>query len=219
MDRLGEALRLAETEGLPPAPQHQKIPGRKRERNAGMFSSEPQKANPTAVAALRLLMLTGWREKEALTLRWDAVDFARGLVTLQDTKSGRSIRALPSPALALVADQPKLDGCPYVFPGKIEGKPIQEIQRLWYAVRAAARLEDVRLHDLRHSVASLAAARGHSLLLIGKLLGHKDQRSAARYAHLADDARKAVADDVGEAIAQSIRPSTEVTGKIYRASK
>jgi integrase len=172
-----------------------------------MFGANPQPANPVAVAGLRLLMFTGWREKEALTLRWDAVDFSRSLVTLEDTKSGRSTRPVSAPALALIAAQPKLQGSEYVFPGRVDGKPLQEIQRLWYAVRAAAKLEGVRLHDLRHSVASIAAEQGHSLFLIGKLLGHKDQRSTARYAHLADDARKAMADSVGAQINQALSAS------------
>ncbi len=204
MGRIGDAIRTAESVGLPPAPQHRKTPSAKRIRNHGMFSADPQPANPAAVAALRFLMLTGWREKEALTLRWDAVDFSRGIVTLEDTKAGRSTRALPAAALKLIAEQPKVEGSPYVFPGKVQGKPLQEIQRLWYAVRAAAGLDGVRLHDLRHSVASFAAAQGHSLFLIGKLLGHKDQRSTARYAHLADDARRAMADSVGGAIDQAL---------------
>jgi integrase len=207
MGRLGDALRTAETEGLPAAPQHKKAPSTKRSRNSGMFGANPQPANPVAVAGLRLLMFTGWREKEALTLRWDAVDFSRSLVTLEDTKSGRSTRPVSAPALALIAAQPKLQGSEYVFPGRVDGKPLQEIQRLWYAVRAAAKLEGVRLHDLRHSVASIAAEQGHSLFLIGKLLGHKDQRSTARYAHLADDARKAMADSVGAQINQALSAS------------
>jgi integrase len=204
MGRLGDALHLAEITGVEPAPQHRKSAGAKRARNAGMFASGPQPANPITVAALRLLMLTGWREKEALTLRWDAVDFERGIVTLEDTKAGRSTRALPAPALKLIASQPRRAGSPFVFPGRVDGKPLQEIQRLWYAVRAAAKLEGVRLHDLRHSVASFAAAQGHSLFLIGKLLGHKDQRSTSRYAHLADDARKTMADSVGEEISRAL---------------
>lgn len=208
--RLGEALRTAETEGLEPAPQHRKPTSGKRVRNAGMFAAESRRpANPSAVSALRLLILTGWREKEALTLRWDAVNFETITATLEDTKAGRSVRSLSAAALALITAQPRLDGSAFVFPGKISGKPLQEIQRLWYAVRHAAGLDDVRLHDLRHSVASTAAAQGHSLYLIGKLLGHKDLRSTARYAHLADDARKAVADSVAGAIgnALSARPN------------
>ncbi len=212
MGRLGEALRVAESVGLEPAPEHVREPSTKRRRNNGMFAAGPQPANPVSVAALRLLMLTGWREKEALTLRWDAMDFTRGIVTLEDTKAGRSIRALPAPALALIAEQPRREGSPYVFPGRIDGKPLQEIQRLWYAVREAAQLADVRLHDLRHSVASTAAEQGYSLFLIGKLLGHKDQRSTARYAHLADDARKSMADSVGAHIDRALR-STPIGSK------
>lgn len=200
MARLGEALRVAETKGLEPAPQHRKPTGSRRIRNAGMFTAEARPASPSAVAALRLLMLTGWREKEALTLRWDAVNFELSTATLEDTKAGRSIRPLSAAALQLISAQTRLSSSEFVFPGKALGKPLQEIQRLWYAVRTAAGLQDVRLHDLRHSVASTAAAQGHSLFLIGKLLGHKDLRSTARYAHLADDARKAMADSVGDHI-------------------
>jgi integrase len=210
--RLGEALGTAETKGLEPAPQHRKPTSGKRARNAGMFDAKSRPANPSAVSALRLLILTGWREKEALTLRWDAVNFETSTATLEDTKAGRSVRSLSATALELIAAQPRLDGSAFVFPGKIAGRPLQEIQRLWYAVRHAAGLDDVRLHDLRHSVASTAAAQGHSLFLIGKLLGHKDLRSTARYAHLADDARKAMADIVASAIgnALSARPSAVV---------
>jgi integrase len=204
MGRLGEALRVAESQGLDPAPQHRKPRSEKRVRNNGMFVSAPQMANPTAVAALRLLMFTGWREREALSLRWDAVDLARGTVTLEDTKSGRSIRPVPAPALALIAAQSRLSGSDFVFPGRIDGKPLREIQRLWYAVRHSAELDGVRLHDLRHSVASVAATQGYSLFLISKLLGHKDLRSTARYAHLAEDARKAMADSVGDHILVAI---------------
>lgn len=214
MGRLGDALRTAETEGLEPAPQHRKAASNKRPRNKGMWDAGVRTANPTSVAALRFLMLTGWREQEALTLRWDAVNFESGMATLQDTKSGRSVRALPAPALEIVDSQPRMQASPYVFPGRIAGRPLRELQRLWYAVRIAANLEGLRLHDLRHSVASVAGARGFSLHLIGKMLGHKDLRSTARYAHLADDARRAVADDVGGFISNAIsspKPTASAT--------
>jgi integrase len=204
MGRLGNALQLAATVGLEPAPQHRKPKSGKRLRNAGMFTAAPQVASSTSVAALTLLMLTGWREREALTLRWSDVDFGRGMVTLEDTKSGRSVRPVPAPALALIAEQPKLLGSPYVFPGRVAGKPLREIQRLWYAVRHAAELDGVRLHDLRHSVASIAAAQGFSLPLIGIMLGQADSRSTARYAHFGDDVRKVAADSVGGAISEAL---------------
>jgi integrase len=210
MARLGEALRVAERVGLPPAPEHEeelekkKTRRKKRERNAGMFKSELRPASPAAVSALRFLMLTGWREMEALTLKWTDVDLSRGSAMLEDTKSGRSARPLSAPARELLDRQPRIEGTPYVFPGRDPTKPIRETQRLWYAARAHAGLRDVRLHDLRHSVASFAGARGHSLFLIGKLLGHKDQRSTQRYAHLADDIRQTMADDVAEGIREAM---------------
>jgi integrase len=91
------------------------------------------------------------------------------------------------------------------------------MQRLWYAARVEAQLEGVRLHDLRHSVASFAGGRGYSLFLIGKLLGHKDMRSTARYAHLADDIRMTMADDIGEGISSAMAAITSDVLKSVRA--
>ncbi len=216
MARLGSAVRIAETVGLPPAPEHEdelekrKAHPKRREPNAGMFKSELQPANPVAVAALRFLMFTGWREQEALTLAWADVDLGRGFATLTDTKSRKSVRTLSAPAKELLAGQVRVEGSPYVFPGRDPMKPLREIQRLWYAARAKAGLGDVRLHDLRHSVASFAGGRGYSLFLIGKLLGHRDQRSTERYAHLADDIRKTMADDVGEGIREAMEADPKV---------
>lgn len=206
--RLGEALRVAETVGLPPAPLHSKKPSTKRRRNAGMFTSELKPANPVAVSVLRFLLLTGWREQEAMTLQWSAIDLTTGIVTLDETKTGKSIRTLGTPARDLLAAQQRVQGSPYVFPGRDPMHPLRETQRLWYAARHAAKLNDVRLHDIRHSVASIAASHGYSLFLIGKLLGHKTARSTERYAHLADDARKAAADTVSGAIAAALAAQT-----------
>ena len=209
MARLGQALRVAETIGLAPAPGHKKAPSIKRERNAGMFTSELQPANPFAVAALRFLALTGWREQEALTLKWAEVNLTTGFATLRDSKSGKSVRVLADSAREVLAALPRVKGSPFVFPGRFAegnqtGKPLREIQRLWYAVRFEAGLEDVRLHDLRHSVASFAGGLGFSTFVVGKLLGHKDTRSTERYAHLSDDIRRMAADDVGEVIREAM---------------
>lgn len=207
--RLGQALRTAETVGLPPDPKHRKAPREKRARNSGMFTAESQVANPVAVAALRFLMLSGWREQEVLTLKWSFVDLAKDFVTLPDTKTGRSVRTLSIPMRDVLTAQPRVVGSAYVFPGRDPQKPLREVQRLWYAARRDAALEDVRLHDLRHSVASFAGGQGYSLFLIGKLLGHKDARSTARYAHLADDIRKTMADDVGETIRAAMESGSD----------
>jgi integrase len=218
MARLGQALLTAETVGLAPAPEHAPKKGEKRQakkkpraRNAGMFTSELRPANPIALAALRFLLFTGWREQEVMTLRWADVDTAAGAATLGDTKTGKSVRILGAPALELIDAQPRVKESPYVFPGRYKGKPLESVHRLWTAVRHAAQFDDVRLHDIRHSVASVAGGHGYSLFLIGKLLGHKTARSTERYAHLADDARKTMADAVGESIRAALDPTTKAS--------
>ena len=120
--RLGAALRVAETIGLLPAPEHRKGP-----RTAATAKHRPKSAdtpipaNPFAVAAIRFLMLSGWREGEVLSLKWADVDFERRFATLGDTKTGRSVRALGTPALDLLRALPRREGSAYVFPGANEG--------------------------------------------------------------------------------------------------
>lgn len=215
--RLGTALRTAERVGLPvpeklkdasrgmSKKRRAKLTGRKRGPYKKRETPRPlTPANPFAVAAIRFLLLTGWREQEALTLRWDAIDTDRGIATLEVTKTGKSHRPVGAPALELLDSLPRFEDSPYVFPGAKKGAPLREIKRTWAAVRAAADLEDVRLHDLRHTVASFAVASGHSLYLTGKLLGHTRSETTQRYAHLADDARKAAADTVSSALAAAL---------------
>jgi integrase len=193
--RLGEALVTAETVGLPPAPERRRKPvtgptAKHRTKSAGT----PKVANIFAVAAIRFLLLTGFREKEALGLRWTEVDLARKVAVLPDTKTGKSVRRLGAAAVLLLESLPRVKKSPYVFPGAKTGKPLVEINRVWYAVRHAAALDDVRLHDLRHSFASAVASAGGSLLMIRNLLGHKDATTTAKYAHLLEDPVQATAD-------------------------
>jgi len=192
---LGDALGRAVRFGLSPAPR------RRRKRKTGSTAKfitrsadTPKPANPFAIAAIRFLLLSGWRESEALTLRWSDVDFGRRVALLPDTKTGRSARQLGAPALALLEALPRIEKSQYVFPGRDPENPLVEINRVWYAVRHAAGLEDVRLHDLRHSFASVVASAGGSLLMVCALLGHKDVQTSARYTHLFEDPVKAVAD-------------------------
>lgn len=201
LTRLGEALARAETTGLPPAPRG------KRPRKLGATAKhrpksadEPQPANPYAVGAIRFLLLSGWREGEALSLRWTDVDANRSIV-LDDTKTGKSARTLGQAARLFLSGLPRIEGSPFVFPGRALDKPLQEIKRVWYAVRHAAGLDDVRLHDLRHTHASVAVSRGHSLPIIGKLLGHTETKTTQKYAHLGDDPVQTAANDVTEEIA------------------
>jgi integrase len=203
--RLGQALDVAQRKGLPPAPQHRKhAKGRRSAKHRPKSADIPIPANPFAIGAIRFLLLSGWREQEALTLRWTEVDFRRGFASLSDTKSGRSHRPLGAPAIQLLRSLPRIHGSPYVFPGADPHSPLREIRRVWYASRHAARLDDVRLHDLRHTVASFAIAEGHSLYVTGQLLGHLRSETTQRYAHLADDSRRAAADSVSGAIASAL---------------
>lgn len=191
--RLSAALRLAETDGLLPAARLRKsTPNATQRKHRPRSADTPRRADPTAVAAIRFLIFSGMREQEALSLRWDALDLSRALVTLADSKTGRSTRPLGAPALRVLAALPR-DGA-YVFPGAVDGQPRKEIKRTWYAVREAAQLDGLRLHDLRHTVASVAASGGATLPMVAALLGHKDLKSTQRYAHLFDEAKQQAAD-------------------------
>ena len=111
---------------------------------------------------------------------------------------GRS--PLDAPALALLARLPRVEGSPYVFPSIRGIGPLVGLQKIWNRIRQRAGLEDVRLHDLRHSFASVGAAGGDSLYIIGKLLGHAQQHTTQRYAHLADDPMRAAADRISRQV-------------------
>jgi integrase len=144
--RLGEALTKAEREGLPAAPNRKRKPKTgKTAKHRPKSADKPIPANPFAVAAIRFLLLTGWREREALTLRWSDLDVERGVARLPDTKTGKSVRPIGKPALLLVDKLPRLSDSPFVFPGRSPDQPLVEINRVWYAVRSAAKLDDVRL--------------------------------------------------------------------------
>ena len=213
---LGAALATAETRGLPPAPakRYKSTHHEKKKRDASKkhrpkIADVPIVADPYAVAALRFLATTGCRKNEALSLRWDAVDFERGYLRLGETKTGKSVRPLSKSTAALLEALPRLEKNPYVFPGRKDGDHLKELDRLWHAVRYAAKLDGLRLHDLRHSFASVSAIDGESLLVIRSLLGHKNIATTERYAHLGDDPVKAAADRASGGIAAWLGVETQ----------
>jgi hypothetical protein len=163
-----------------------------------------QSCSPWVVAAIRLLALTGARRNEILTLQWDHVSEEHGCLMLPDSKTGRKAIRLSPPALALLQSIPRLEGNPYVICGERAGRHLVNLEKPWRRIRATAGLNDVRLHDLRHSFASVAASGGQSLVVIGKLLGHSQPATTARYAHLADDPVRAASDAIGERIAAAM---------------
>ena len=127
-----------------------------------------------AAAALRLLMLTGCRSGEVLGLRWEDVALERNEVRLADSKTGPRVVPLSPAAARVLEGIPRVAGNPWVIAGSEPGEPLTHIAYYWYRVRERAGLDDVRLHDLRHSFASRALALGEDLTMIGKLLGQTE---------------------------------------------
>ena len=162
-----------------------------------------------AVAAIRFLMLTGWRSGEALALRWDHVDFERAEVLLPTTKAGRQTRPVGAPVLALLADLPRMNGNPFVFAGA-RGVALgyRKLRSVFAGACEAAGIEDVRLHDLRRSVATMAAANGLPVLLLRDLLGHKSATMANRYARRAGSALQVAVDASTERMAALMKGGT-----------
>ena len=139
-----------------------------------------------SVTAIRFLMLTGWRCGEALALRWENVNFETGEITLPATKTGRDIRQVGAMASELLASLPRMNGNPFVFVGeRRDALPYWTVQRRFAAACDAAGIADARLHDIRRTVATDAAAHGVSVFMLRDLLGHKTVAMANRYARRA----------------------------------
>jgi integrase len=159
--------------------------------------------SPGAAAAVRLLLLTGCRKSEILSLRWDWIDVEHGCLRLPDSKTGAKVVPLAAAAMELLSGLPRASE--YVLPaGKGIGHYVG-LQKDWERVRARAKLPALRLHDLRHSFASFAVADGHTLFMVGKVLGHRQARTTEGYAHLAADPLRAVADRTAARIAAAMR--------------
>ena len=161
--------------------------------------------NAPAIAAIRMLILTGCRSEEIATLRWDDVDRSSEQLRLRDSKTGPRTVPLTPAAARVIAARPHVLSNPWVIPGRLNGRPLQNVNRSWCKVRERAGLEDVRLHDLRHSFASRALALGESLPMIGKLLGHARIQTMARYAHLAETLVRESAARVAASIGRTFR--------------
>ena len=202
-------------EGCNPCRLVARFPERKRERfltdseftRLGRVLDEAVtqgSATPTSVAVIRLLSLTGCRKNEILTLRWEDVDLDAREIHLADAKTGPRTVQLSPMAVGILEEMPRRADSSWVFPGRDPERHLITVNHLWLDVRARAGLEDVRLHDLRHSFASRALALGETLPVIGKLLGHSDIETTARYAHLARDSLHEAAERVAGSIAADI---------------
>jgi integrase len=154
-----------------------------------------------AVLAIRLLFLTGRRKSEILTLRWTDLDLERGTMRLPDSKVGAVTFRLTETVVALLqrvkqerqdgaTDEKRVSQSPYVIPGRRYDQPMKNISKPWERIREMAELEDVRLHDLRHTYASWCAIDGMDLLHIKRLMGHASIQTTQRYAHLNDESER-----------------------------
>lgn len=160
---------------------------------------------PGAIAAIRLLLFTGCRLSEILTLRWQEVDFERACLRLADSKTGAKVVHLNAPALEVLAGLQREEGNPYVIVGEKPGAHLNDLEAPWRRIREGAGLPDVRLHDLRHSFASVGAGARLGLVIIGKLLGHTQAQTTARYSHLEADPVKQASEVIGQRIAAALK--------------
>jgi len=166
--------------------------------------AEAEGLNLSGIRIIRLLALTGARRNEIETLKWAEVDFDRSALHLGDSKTGAKTIPLAPPALTILSTVERMNGTQWVFPASSGDGHYQGLGKLWRAIRRSADLEDVRLHDLRHTFASFGAAGGLSLPVIGALLGHSQAATTQRYAHLANDPVSQAAARVGSAVAAAM---------------
>ncbi|PZQ80020.1 MAG: integrase [Ancylobacter novellus] len=205
MSRLGEALREAETVGLPfevdeDGPKAKHAP--KLENRRTVFS-------PHVVGAIRLLMLTGCRLREILHLRWSEFDADRGALFLPDSKRGRKTVVLSAAAQEVLTALPRVGI--YVIASNEPDRPRHDLKKPWSAIRKRAGLAGLRIHDLRHSFASVGAAANFSLQTIGGLIGHASVATTQRYAHLQVDPVRAAADVIAGRIAEALAGDREAS--------
>jgi len=156
----------------------------------------------SAAAALRLLLFTWCRLREILHLRWEHVDVERSCLFLPDSKSGRKTVILNAPALAVLNGLER--NGPYVVPGVDPEQPRHDLKRPWDAVTKRAGVTGVRLHDLRHTYANFGAGGGLGLPIIGRLLGHSQPATTARYAHLDNDPLRRASEAIAGRIATAL---------------
>lgn len=208
---LSKMFNLAEIWGMRPDGSNpcrhvKKYPEKKRERflselelqRLGATLHELEASGeelPSAINAIRLLIVTGCRLNEIKTLKWEYID--GGYINLPDSKTGaRSIAIGPAVKDVLEGIERYPDN-PYVIAGAVAGKCLHNMQKPWRRIRDRAGLPEVRIHDLRHTFASRALANGIDIPTVGKLLGHTQLQTTMRYAHLADEAVRSASDLVG----------------------
>lgn len=171
---------------------------------AAFRQAEDNGEYPYAIAALRILLMSGRRRNEVMLLRWEYVDLENNCFRVPDSKTGAATLYVGQAVIELLKALPRIEGNPWVIPSaKAEG-PFKGIQKVWERVRKVANLEDVRIHDLRHNFASFAVAEGFDIYLLSKVLNHKDIRMTTKYAHFSDNPVKVLSNSVSRSIQKSI---------------
>lgn len=217
---LHKMLTLSERWGMRPdntnpATNIDRYPEKKRERflseselgslaQALELARQQQTATDASIAAIKLLLLTGGRLSEILKLRWEEVDTDGKRLKLSDSKTGPKTVYLTDAAISVLGQlQAQRDPAnPFVIPGRKPREHLVNLEKPWRRIRKVAGLDGVRLHDLRHTYASICTEAGLSLVMTGKLLGHTQPATTARYAHLAHDPAQESAEIVSNIISQ-----------------
>ena len=214
LSALGRSLEQAKKEGLP---WTIRASGKTAKHLPKDAQSRRAAVNPTAIAALKLLLFTGARLSEVLELRWEHVDFDTGTIALPSRKGdGRKAHPVSSGALAVLSELLRIDGSPYVFPSPTVpskqhlSKSVME--NTWQRIRSHADLNDVRLHDLRHTVGTYAGQAGSNAFLIAHILRQRNVAITNRYVNPDADPIRAASDAVSERIAAGLKG--EKTGRV-----
>ena len=196
--KFGEALREAETVGTP----YDVDESKPTSKHAPKAQNRRIKIDSYTAAAFRLLILTGARLREIINLRWEYVDLQRGLLLLPDSKTGRKAIVLNVHAIAVIRSLDRRGE--YVIFSEQDDKPRADLNRPWRTISARAGLASVRIHDLRHTHASVGAGAGFGLPIIGKLLGHTQASTTQRYAHLDADPLLIASNKIADLITQQM---------------
>jgi integrase len=203
LERLGAAIDEGETDGLPWGLD----PEKPQSKHVAKLENQRVVLSPDVANAFRLLTLTGARLREILHLRWEHVDLERGLLLLPDSKTGRKTIVLNDAAIRILQGHRRVG--PYVICGKDPNHPRSDLKRPWELLCRRAALTEVRIHDLRHTFASVGAGSSLGLPIVGKLLGHNQPQTTARYAHLDADPLRRASNIIGEQIDAAMRGGTQ----------
>ena len=218
---MSKMFNLAEVWGVRPTHSNpcwgiKKYPEEKRKRYLNgnelarlgetLCECEESRESQSTVNLIRLLLLTGCRLNKILTLKWEHVDLENNALHLPDSKTGEKTVHIGAAALECLAGIERIDDNPWVITGQLSSSHLVNPGKPWRRIRARAGLDGVRIHDLRHTFASMAVSSGESLPIIGKLLGHTQVQTTARYAHLFNEPVKQAAGNISSSIAAALSP-------------